>query len=188
MQMRSLFRTYFNLLLFPLCCHAGTGLFFDITETGPYTSPLDIKLALNGIGPVTIQNYSINSLEFRVRTTVPDHTYPFAGIKIDSPGYRIAGFPRTNKGYYLFSVSDTSPANITLIPPNFPWYPSLEAFEHYNSGRSHVFPEAVFGGSYLGNNTVDILNSPMVYPISTRTTSSFMAGVMAIYRALLAPL
>jgi hypothetical protein len=22
---------------------------------------------------------------------------------------------------------------------NAPWYPSLQAFEHYNSGRSHVF-------------------------------------------------
>jgi hypothetical protein len=25
---------------------------------------------------------------------------------------------------------------------NAPWYPSLQAFEHYNSGRSHVFSRA----------------------------------------------
>lgn len=47
---------------------------------------------------------------------------------------------------------------------NFPWYPSLAAFEHYNSGRSHVFPKAKFGGSLKGNNQVDILVSPNSYP------------------------
>lgn len=47
---------------------------------------------------------------------------------------------------------------------NPPWYPSLSAFEHYNSGRSHVFPKAKFGGSYKGNNQVDIHTSAAVYP------------------------
>lgn len=47
---------------------------------------------------------------------------------------------------------------------NHPWYPSLEAFEHYNSGRSHVFPKAKFKGSLTGNNQVDVLASPAFYP------------------------
>lgn len=47
---------------------------------------------------------------------------------------------------------------------NLPWYPSLAAFEHYNSGRSHVFPKAKFGGAFTGNNWVDIQSSPAVYP------------------------
>lgn len=42
---------------------------------------------------------------------------------------------------------------------NPPWYPSLEAFEHYNSGRSHVFSMARFGGSMHGRNQVDLLRS-----------------------------
>ena len=42
---------------------------------------------------------------------------------------------------------------------NAPWYPSLEAFEHYNSGRSHVFPMARFGGSLHGRNTVGLVRS-----------------------------
>jgi len=45
--------------------------------------------------------------------------------------------------------SDSSSGNT-----NPPWYPSLSAFEHYESGRSHVFSQATFGGSYSGNNTV----------------------------------
>ena len=40
---------------------------------------------------------------------------------------------------------------------NPPWYPSLEAFEHYNSGRSHVFPMARFVGSFQGPNTVGLV-------------------------------
>lgn len=47
---------------------------------------------------------------------------------------------------------------------NLPWYPSLEAFEHYNSGRSHVFPEAEFGGSFAGDNQVTLRYSPFLYP------------------------
>ena len=172
MQMRSFFRFLFNsfrnfLLLISFCitgnCYAGTGLFFDILATET-TNPLNIKLALDGRGPLSCQNYTVNGLNLIINTTIPNHTYSFAGIKIDNPGYRVAGLSPIKNGYYLFSVSDSSPASILIIPPNPPWYPSLEAFEHYNSGRSHVFPEATFGGSYSGNNTVDILNSPMVYP------------------------
>ena len=40
---------------------------------------------------------------------------------------------------------------------NAPWYPSLEAFEHYNSGRSHVFSIARFGGSLHRRNNVDLV-------------------------------
>ena len=42
---------------------------------------------------------------------------------------------------------------------NAPWYPSLEAFEHYNSGRSHVFSMARFGGSLHRHNNVDLVRS-----------------------------
>lgn len=168
MQTPSFFRSLFNYsLLVSFCiienCSAGTGLFFDVSATGT-TTPLNIKLALDGQGPLSTQNYTVNALNLIIKTTIPHHVYPLAGIKIDNLGYRVAGLPLFKNGYYLFSVSDSSPANILIIPPNPPWYPSLEAFEHYNSGRSHVFPEAAFGGSYSGNNIVDVLSSPMIYP------------------------
>ncbi len=38
---------------------------------------------------------------------------------------------------------------------NLPWYPSLMAFEHADSGRSHVFDQAYFGGSLTGPNAVN---------------------------------
>lgn len=35
-----------------------------------------------------------------------------------------------------------------------PWFPSVVAFEHFDSGRSHTFRCATFGGSMHGENTV----------------------------------
>lgn len=55
-------------------------------------------------------------------------------------------------------------ASDSFAKSNPPWHPSLAAFEHYNSGRSHVFPKAKFGGSFRGNNFVDILSSSAIYP------------------------
>ena len=79
-----------------------------------------------------------------------------------------------SKGRYLFLslliliLSACNNGSTTSSQPltntNSPWYPSLEAFEHYNSGRSHVFPQAEFGGSFFGNNTINILNSVARYP------------------------
>ena len=170
MPMPSFFQSLFNLIQGLLLgwlgtfasCHAATGLFFDVSASGT-PDRLNIKLALDGLGPLSVQNYAINGLTLTVNTTIPNHIYPAAGIKFDSPGYRVAGLTQTKQGYFLFRVGDALTAHLTIIPPNQPWYPSLEAFEHYNSGRSHVFPEATFGGSYTGANTVDT-QTLLAYP------------------------
>lgn len=47
----------------------------------------------------------------------------------------------------------------TTDTTNAPWYPSLQAFEHYNSARSHVFSQAKFGGTFDGKNTVELVRS-----------------------------
>ena len=49
-------------------------------------------------------------------------------------------------------------------PLNPPWFPSLMAFEHYDSGRSHLFPQAEFGGSFDGSNRVTWRSSASLYP------------------------
>lgn len=48
--------------------------------------------------------------------------------------------------------------------PNAPWYLSLSAFEHYDSGRSHLFSQATFGGDFSGGNSVESLLSDSSYP------------------------
>src|SRR3954454_780130 len=52
---------------------------------------------------------------------------------------------------------------------NPPWFPSLMAFEHYDSGRSHLFPLAEFGGSLGGPNQVITRSSSSAYPTPYNT-------------------
>src|SRR5215510_8496403 len=48
---------------------------------------------------------------------------------------------------------------------NPPWFPSLQAFEHYDSARSHVFSQAEFRGSFHRPNTVaEIRSRELAYP------------------------
>lgn len=47
---------------------------------------------------------------------------------------------------------------------NPPWFPSLMAFEHHDSARTHLFEQARFGGSYDGNNQVAVRTAPVTYP------------------------
>src|SRR5215831_2862709 len=43
---------------------------------------------------------------------------------------------------------------------NPPWYPSLMASEAYDSGRTRLFEQANFSGSFDRTNVVDVLTSP----------------------------
>lgn len=53
-----------------------------------------------------------------------------------------------------FAASDQNP----------PWFPSLNAFEHYDSERTHLFEQARFGGSHGSSNQVDTRFAHAVYP------------------------
>src|SRR3954453_23734730 len=58
-------------------------------------------------------------------------------------------------------------AEVRRVPlsqdPNPPWYPSLLAFEHHDSARTHLFAQARFGGSFSGPNRVQIRASDPIY-------------------------
>jgi hypothetical protein len=47
---------------------------------------------------------------------------------------------------------------------NPPWFPSLMAYEHYDSGRTKLFEQSHFAGSYDGNNQVALRTAPTTYP------------------------
>ena len=151
-------------LLMPPLTLASSEFLFNVSATDTPAN-VNMTLCLNGIAPVSCQNYLATALDLHIRTSIPNHAYPSVGIKINNnPSYLLTGCTPITNGYCLFSASDKSPANISIGYANPPWYPSLEAFEHYDSGRSHVFPQAQFGGSYSGENTVDTLNSTTSYP------------------------
>lgn len=46
---------------------------------------------------------------------------------------------------------------------NPPWYPSIDAFEHYDSGRTHLFSQAKFSGSLRKPNKVLMQQAPFSY-------------------------
>lgn len=55
----------------------------------------------------------INTLT--ITTTPPGRTYSNAGIKLLTSGYTVANLTPASNGFYLFSVSDTVPASLTLV-------------------------------------------------------------------------
>jgi len=69
----------------------NSGLMFNVTASGPQLS---------------------------INTTIPNHTYPNAGIKINTPGFSLSGAgtecTMASNGYCLFSVSDTQAKTISI--------------------------------------------------------------------------
>jgi hypothetical protein len=61
----------------------------------------------------------------------------------------------------LSSITTPSGADSDSNPP---WFPSLMAFEHYDSARTHLFKQAHFAGSFDGDNKVAVRTAPVIYP------------------------
>lgn len=62
-----------------------------------------------------IFNVTSSGKTFTIRTTVPNHYYPSAGIKIMTSGYQItSGCSTIANGYCVFGVSDSQPATVTF--------------------------------------------------------------------------
>jgi hypothetical protein len=108
------------LLISSGCCHAAfagplAGTFFNVASSGP-ASPIAMIICLNGLGPLSCQNYTAPATNLTITSNIPNHTYPNAGIKITTPGYTLAGCTMNSNGYCLFSVSNTQAATIQAAP------------------------------------------------------------------------
>ena len=89
--------------------------FFNVTSNGP-SAQITVLLCLNGKGQLSCQKYTTSALNLSIFTTIPNHNYPEAGIKILTPGYKPSGCTLYSNGYCLFSASNTNAATITAIP------------------------------------------------------------------------
>lgn len=114
-------------LLFLCCQMALAGAFFNVTSSGA-SAQISMILCLNGVGPLSCQNYNTNGLNLNITTTMPERTYPQAGIKLTTPGYLLTGCTMYKNGYCLFSVSHTTPAIISVIPATCQSTPDLVVF------------------------------------------------------------
>ncbi len=115
----------FTYILLPLTLLAPLALthaspFFNITTTGSLGS-VNLSLCLNGQGPLSCQNATVSALDLSISTTIANHTYPAAGIKINSPGYTFENCTPLANGYCLFSVSQTTPTSISLAQTGTPY-------------------------------------------------------------------
>lgn len=74
----------------------------------------------------------------------------------------------------LLTATQGAPAMASITPSNSicpvsakqdgPWYPSVVAFEHFDSGRMHTFRCATFSGSMTGRNVVRANKLAQNYP------------------------
>lgn len=100
------------------CLFANTGLLFNVTESG-FSADIDFTLCLNGLGPVSCQNYTASALDLTITTTIPNRSYPRAGIKINTPGYTVKDIgivcTPSVRGYCIFSIDAQAPKAITII-------------------------------------------------------------------------
>ena len=71
---------------------------------------------------------------------------------------------RTRLFSLVAALSVAAAAAFARQDSNPPWFPSLMAFEHHDSARTHLFERARFGGSYDGNNRVSVRTAPVTYP------------------------
>lgn len=144
------------LFIFHSIAYAGTGDFFRIDVLG-ISQPVNINLCLNGKGPLTCQHFDVSTGVLSITTTTPNHSYPSVGIKVNTPGYKVAGEDSfctiISNGYCLFGVSDTSPATIVIIPES-PLPPPGEAL-------------LIVSGSPLGLNVNGVPGSLSVTNISS---------------------
>lgn len=93
---------------------SASGELFAITGTG-LTATIDIKLCLNGKAALSCQKFTVTRETLSIRTTLPNHNYPFVGIKVTTPGYTLTGCTPTSNGYCIFSTNDTTPQTITAV-------------------------------------------------------------------------
>lgn len=101
------------IVLMTLSDSAIAAALFHVTATGTPAN-INITLCLNGVGAISCQNLTVSASNLSIRTLIPNHTYPNAGIKINTPGYELPNCAVSQSGYCLFSVSATTPMSILV--------------------------------------------------------------------------
>jgi hypothetical protein len=179
-------------LLLLLVCQSifsGNGLLFNISATG-IPDRVNLTLCLNGKGPLSCQNYTVSASTLSILTTIPDHTYPFAGIKINTPHYEISDLKLVctpyGNGYCLFSVSDTIAKTIHLMSGVLVLNPSTLPYgtlsTSYNqtitaSGGAGPYTYAVTSGTLPSGLTLSSGGVLSGTPTSSSTTSFTVTAI-----------
>lgn len=111
---------------------ADSGNLFHVTTSGAALGqPVSYTLCLtvNGKYPLSCQNYSTSNATLSIKTTTPGRTYHYAGMKINTPGFRYTGqgFRAITRQHlvhevaasnynFIGTVSDTQARTATVTP------------------------------------------------------------------------
>jgi hypothetical protein len=100
---------------FDLVFAEGNG-FFSIQESCHIATPYQVRICLNGKGQISCQNYTAYATHLTIKTTIPQQTYSFIGIKAESALYSPINCTNFDNGYCLFSASDSIETTIIMQP------------------------------------------------------------------------
>lgn len=171
------------LLLVSQLTYALNSALFNVSVSGNQTTrPINIVLCLNGKGPLSCQSYTVNQPTLSITTTIPNHTYVAAGIKISSTDVNvtsISGCVPYSNGYCLFTVSSTQAAHIAINTPIPPTAPPPIAFLSQTStpGDMSNNPQSLKG--LAGANALCNADAQMYGTPAVKAHSSYKALLIA---------
>lgn len=112
----------FTLVLLAFLSFAKSGLLFNVLTSGNNIAfPVKFELCLNARAkPVSCQQFITNRFNLLISTTVLNHVYPYAGIKLlNSSEVKIANIGSVchmnTNGFCIFSVSNSSPVQFNIL-------------------------------------------------------------------------
>ncbi|MBA2657188.1 MAG: hypothetical protein H0U70_09465 [Tatlockia sp.] len=105
------------LLMTSSLAYSTSGLLFKINESGA-NAAADVILCLNGLVPISCQNYSVSSRSLAISATT-NHHYPAVGIKVLTPGYQPRGCIPYSNGFCIFALTPQIPTTI-ILNANYP--------------------------------------------------------------------
>lgn len=161
------------------------GNLFNIKSTPSNNIVSVATLCLNARSkPVSCQFYAFTGYTITLNTTIPNHTYPYAGIKLDNSPYVIGVSNQgpqcqlQNNGYCIFPVSNQTPVTIQLVNPNqqlnlFP--PQLPPAVKTKRYEQNLF---VSGGypPYTWSANLGTLSSALSFSTLSNTSISRLVG------------
>lgn len=121
---------------------AASGNLFQVTSSGTaLTDSVSITLCLNinGNSPLSCQNYSVQNTNLTIRTTIPNRTYQYVGLKVNTPNYVFAPGTANSLGFIpLGTISATQSVSGTMTSTLTPTI-SFYIFVGSGSPTSKVF-------------------------------------------------
>lgn len=160
---------------------AGAGDLFVVSSNGTGNSiSITLCLNINGNKPISCQNYTVNAGALTIRTTIPNKSYQYAGIRINTPGYSYSSPANANAYSFVGMVSSTQAATGVVRPISSTLATTTPANVSADTGQTATFSTIASGGimpytyqwQLSPNGGIDFSN------ISFATEASYTTGTL----------